>query len=185
MTLSDSELAAYRRDGYLVRERVFGEAELVKLRGAVENAVALASRQAKAGKAYCLDGKRFADVGNMTVQFEHQPGSDTLRVIEPVQHLNATLEALVRDDRVVEPVKSLLGTSAAAVWTNKLNLKRPQEGSGFGWHQDAPYWVHDCTHVGRLPNAYLAFDDAALNNGCLGIIRGSHLEGCLPGTDDG
>ncbi|MGI9323346.1 MAG: phytanoyl-CoA dioxygenase family protein, partial [Pseudomonadales bacterium] len=41
------------------------------------------------------------------------------------------------------------------------------------------------THVGRLPNAYLAFDDAALNNGCLGIIRGSHLEGCLPGTDDG
>lgn len=185
MKLSDAELAAYRRDGYLVREGVFSEGELPALRQAVEDAVALACQQALAGRTYWLDGKRFVDVGGMTVQFEPGPDSDTVRVIEPAQHLHPGLAAVVRDSRVLQPVRGLLGRDDLAVWTNKLNLKRPQEGSGFGWHQDSPYWVHDCDHVDLLPNVYLAFDDAGLDNGCLGIIRGSHTKGCLPGTDDG
>ena len=86
---------------------------------------------------------------------------------------------------MLEPVRSLLGREALAIWTNKLNLKRPREGSGFGWHQDAPYWMHDSPHPELLPNVCLAFDDADMQNGCLGVIRGSHRQGCLPGTDDG
>ena len=36
-----------------------------------------------------------------------------------------------------------------------------------------------------LPNVYLSLDDATLENGCFKVIRGSHVNGCLPGTDDG
>lgn len=183
--LSEKELADYRCNGFLIRESVFAERELVTLREAVERAVSRAFADTGAGRTYYLDKKRFVDIGAMTVQFEHEAGSETIRVIEPVQHLDPALSALVIDSRIAEPVSSIIGTPDIAVWTNKLNLKRPYEGSGFGWHQDSPYWVHDSDHVDLLPNVYLAFDDATEANGCLRVIRGSHREGCLPGIDDG
>lgn len=121
----------------------------------------------------------------MTVQFEHSPGSELVKVIEPVHELEPVFDALVDDPRIVVPMRQLVGTDRIALWTDKLNLKRPKEGSAFGWHQDSPYWVHDCGHVDRLPNVLIAFDDASVENGCFRVIRGSHRSGCLPGTADG
>lgn len=184
-SLSEEELFSYREHGYLIRTGVFAEQELQDLREVVEAAVSRAHSQTAQGNTYFLDNKRFVDVGDMTVQYEHQANSDTVRVIEPVQHLHPGLEELVFDRRIVEPVKSILGTEGVSIWTNKLNLKRGREGSGFGWHQDSPYWVHDSDHVDLLPNVYLAFDDATRENGCLKVIDRSHLKGCLPGTSDG
>ena len=182
---SEEELADYRRHGFLIREGVFPEWELVRLRDAVELAVSRAFAGTREGVTYFLDGRRFVDVGDMTVQFEHSKESETIRVIEPVQHLHPLIRALVSDARVLDPVKSILGREAVSVWTNKLNLKRGREGSGFGWHQDSPYWVHDSDDVDLLPNVYLAFDAATEANGCLRVIDGSHRKGCLPGTSDG
>jgi hypothetical protein len=183
--LSKEELESYRENGFLIRTSVFSPQELVSMCESVEDAVDEAYRQSLAGKTYHLDSKRFVDIDFMTVQFEHETGSETIRVIEPVHHLNEGLESLVEDARIVDPVRSIIGTVSISVWTNKLNLKRAKEGSGFGWHQDSPYWVHDCDHVDLLPNVYLAFDDADEGNGCLRVIRGSHKQGCLPGTDNG
>jgi len=184
-SLSEEELFTYRQHGFLIRERVFSARELTDLTASVERAVAVAHGLSTSGHAYHLDRKRFVDVGNMTVQFEHAENSETIRVIEPAHHLDAVLETLVEDSRIVDPVKSIIGVDAVSVWTNKLNLKRAGEGSGFGWHQDSPYWVHDSDHVDLLPNVYLAFDDASEENGCLRVIDKSHLHGCLPGTSDG
>lgn len=183
--LSEAELTHYRAEGFLVRPQVFIGAELEGLHEAVEAAVTAAHESTCNGRTYFLDNKRFVDVGSMTVQYEHQPDSETVRVIEPAHHLHPVLNQLVRDPRVIEPVSDIIGQSSVSIWTNKLNLKRGMEGSGFGWHQDSPYWVHDCDHVDLLPNVYLAFDDATRENGCLKVIRRSHLKGCLPGTSDG
>ena len=78
----------------------------------------------------------------------------------------------------------IVGTSGVAIWTDKINLKRPREGSGFRWHQDSPYWTHACDHVDLLPNVLVALDDASEGNGCFRVVRGSHRKGCLPGLDD-
>ena len=183
-SFNEDELAFYREHGFLVREEVFSALEVARLQASVETAVQSAYDQTGCGRRYVLDGKRFVDVGSMTVQFEHTPGSETFRVIEPVQHLHEDLENLVTDERIVEPIRSILGGDIS-VWTNKLNLKRGHEGSGFGWHQDSPYWIHDSDHVDQLPNVYVAFDDATEANGCLRVIDRSHRQGCLPGTADG
>jgi ectoine hydroxylase-related dioxygenase (phytanoyl-CoA dioxygenase family) len=78
-------------------------------------------------------------------------------------------------------MRELVGAPELALFTDKLNLKRPREGSGFRWHQDSPYWAHFCRHLDRLPNALVALDDASEENGCLRVIAGSHTRGCLPG----
>jgi len=183
--LTSDELARYQEDGFLVRERVFQPQEAAGFREAAESSAHAAALLSDGGRTYYLDGKRFVDVDDMTVQFEHSPGSDLVRVIEPVHQLDPVFDALVDDPRIVEPMRQLVGEDSIALWTDKLNLKRSREGSGFGWHQDSPYWIHDSDHVDQLPNVMIAFDDASAENGCFRVIRGSHRRGCLPGTADG
>jgi hypothetical protein len=180
--LTAAERREWQRDGFLIRRRVFDPPEVDELREAAERAAERAARAAEAGGAgYEVDGNRYCDSAEATIQFEHRPGSRTIRVIEPFHHLDERIDRLIDDPRLVEPMRDLVGAGEVSLFTDKLNLKRPREGSGFRWHQDSPYWAHLCRHLDRLPNAMLALDDASEENGCLRVIAGSHRRGCLPG----
>jgi phytanoyl-CoA hydroxylase len=184
--LTPEEWQAWREDGFFVRRQVFDAEEVAALAVAAEEVVALAVRGvARSSERYAIDGNQYAEVvvgrHQATVQLEHAPSSATLRVIEPFHALHPRFEALVDDPRIVEPMRALVGTPAVALFTDKLNLKRPREGSRFDWHQDSPYWAHFCSHLDQLPNVLLALDDADAENGCFRVIRGSHRRGMLPG----
>ena len=186
LELSPAERLAWNRDGFFLRPRAFALEEVAALALAAERVVAQAERGIEAsGERYAIDGNRYVEVEldawRSTVQLEHRTGSVTVRVIEPFHHLDAWFGRLVDDPRIVEPMRALVGSPRVALFTDKLNLKRPREGSAFGWHQDSPYWAHFCAHLDRLPNVMLALDDAGPENGCLRVIRGSHRAGPLPG----
>ena len=183
--LTSKEESSYRIDGFLVRENIFSKTEVVKINDALERAVSKALLLSKTGTIYHLDGKRFVDSDYLTVQFEPGLDSETIRVIEPAHQLDKKLKELTEDPRLVGPIQNIIGMKSISLWTDKLNLKRPREGSGFGWHQDSPYWMHDSENVDLLPNVYLSLDNATIENGCFKVIRGSHVNGCLPGTHDG
>ena len=180
--LRADERRAYEDDGFFARERAFDPVALAALRAAAERAVARAEAAVRGGgNSYAVDGNRYHEAGGSTIQFEHAPGSDTIRVIEPFHHLDACFGALIDDARLVEPMCDLIGCERVSLFTDKLNCKRPREGSGFRWHQDSPYWAHFTPDVDRLPNAMIALDDASEANGCFRVIRGSHRRGMLPG----
>ena len=185
MHITAAEQTHYHRHGYFTRTSQFTPAELDDLRSAVQRIQARIDDLARNGTTYVLDGKRFVDSNGTTIQFEHETGSQTLRVIEPAHLHDARIEALIDDERLVLPMQALVGTPELALWTVKLNIKSPRHGSGFGWHQDSPYWMHDCDHVDQLPNVMLLLDEQTENNGCFRIIPGSHAHGILPGTNDG
>jgi ectoine hydroxylase len=181
--LSGDERRAWQQDGFFIRRRCFDAGELVRLRAAAERVAqrALAAAQG-ASQSYEIDGNRYCEAAGATLQFEHRPGSETLRVIEPFHHLEPLFERLIDDPRLVAPMCDLVGSERVALFTDKLNLKRPREGSGFRWHQDSPYWAHFAPEVDRLPNVMLALDAAAEHNGCLRVVAGSHRRGLLPGS---
>jgi ectoine hydroxylase-related dioxygenase (phytanoyl-CoA dioxygenase family) len=195
--LTASEREAYRKNGYFVRESVFGRADLERLREAAEKVAAEATEAAEAkalevaverapeSDDYRIDGNRYVEAAEATVQFEHGEKSRTIRVIEPFHHLDPVFDALIEDPRLVAPLCGVLDADRIALWTDKINLKRPREGSGFRWHQDSPYWSHVCDHCDQLPNVMITLDDADRENGCFRLIPGSHREGFLPGLDDG
>ena len=195
--LTTEERARYSDQGFFARERVFAEAELEALRAAAERVVATAERasdektaaisreEARSEDDYTIDGNRYVEAADATVQFEHREGSGTIRVIEPFVHLDPVFETFVADPRLIVPLSGLLGSDPIALWTDKLNLKRPREGSGFRWHQDSPYWSHVCGHCDQLPNVMITLDDADRDNGCFRVIPGSHRAGFLPGLRDG
>ena len=182
--LSPEEASAYAEDGFFIREGVFEKAELDPMRAAAERVVAIAQAASRSGSTYHIDGNRYVDTSDSTVQFEHCDGSGTIRVIEPFHQLDPVFDRLIDDPRIVEPMRGIIGTPEVALWTDKLNLKRPLEGSRFRWHQDSPYWTHASPHVDLLPNVMLALDGASEENGCFRVVRGSHRQGCLPGIED-
>ncbi len=195
--LTPEERERYAKDGFFAREGVFTAEELEVMRAAAERVVARAERaadekaaaisRAEAASAddYRIDGNRYVEAADATVQFEHREGSRTIRVIEPFVHLDPVFDAMVGDPRLVVPLCDLLEADRVALWTDKINLKRPREGSGFRWHQDSPYWSHVCGHCDQLPNVMITLDDADRDNGCFRIVPGSHRDGFLPGLDDG
>ena len=181
--LSALERGAYAEDGFFIREGVFAEDEIDDIREAVECCAARASAAAAAGRTYQIDGNVYCEASGATIQFEHVPGTNTVRVIEPCHHLDERIDRLIDDPRLVDPIRGLLDEVEISLFTDKLNLKRPGEGSRFRWHQDSPYWAHFFSNVERLPNAMLSIDDATEVNGCLRVIRGSHRRGMLPGLE--
>ena len=197
LELTDEERRRYREDGFFARAAVFGADDLESLRAAAERVAQIAKHAAlvkrdpleradqPGGDEYRIDGNRYVDAADATVQYEHAVGSETIRVIEPFHHLDPVFEAFVADQRLVVPLCGVLESDQIALWTDKLNLKRPREGSGFRWHQDSPYWSHACSHCDQLPNVMITLDDADRANGCFRVIRGSHAKGFLPGIHDG
>ncbi len=183
LRLTAEERRAWREDGFFVRPRAFDESELEVLRRAAEGVDAASHRRIGGGRGYAIDGNRYVDVADTTIQYEHSADTDTLRVVEPFHPFDPVFERLIDDPRLVEPMRDLVGSERVALFTDKLNFKRPREGSGFRWHQDSPYWNHFCTHVDRCPNVMVALDDADEENGCLRVVRGSHRRGLLPGLE--
>jgi len=180
------ELAAFRANGYFVRERVFSAAELERLRAAVERVHARVLCESGAPGAPAIeriDGKRYQDVLGACVKWEWDEARADVRSMEPFLHLDPELDWLADDARLWAPMTGLCGAPSLALFTDKLNFKRPG-GAPFPWHQDSPYFAFECPHVDRLVSVQVYLDDASEENGCLWMIPGSHRLGRLPGQSE-
>ena len=67
--------------------------------------------------------------------------TDVVHGVEPCAHLSPALDRWAHDPRFLEPMCDFVGSDAPILFTEKLNLKRPQRGGVNPLHQDYPYWV--------------------------------------------
>ena len=179
------ERAAYERDGYIVRERVFSQAETDELRDLAEMVIAgvvdHAQRPDAGPELKMADGHRLQFSSHTVIQWEWADGSRAVRLIEPFTHLHPRFAPLWSERRLVEPMQDALGVPAVAPYTCKLNLKRPREGSQFPWHQDYTYWyAFTPTTAHEIATAIVFLDDATADNGAIRVLPGSHRQGPAP-----
>src|ERR1039457_3061203 len=85
---------------------------------------------------------------------------------------------LLTHARIVACVKDLLGENVIA-WGSHFFCKMPGDGKRVSWHQDASYWP---LTPSKAVTAWLAIDDAAVENACMRYIPGTHLFGHLTYT---
>jgi ectoine hydroxylase-related dioxygenase (phytanoyl-CoA dioxygenase family) len=182
--LNEAAISHYREDGYCVIESVFDVNEVAAVNQEISAIESRMIAAAATGVEYHLDGKRFVDVGVHTLQFELPPNESRLRVLEPAHSLSPILLELISDRRILDPIRQILNTNRVSLWTDKVNFKCPG-GTGFGWHQDAPYWMHTAEDLNCLPNVMITLDDVTVDNGAFRVIRGSHLAGNRTSKDDG
>jgi ectoine hydroxylase-related dioxygenase (phytanoyl-CoA dioxygenase family) len=82
-----------------------------------------------------------------------------------------------RSIRIVEAVELMLG-GRAAHYHSKLMHKAPKTGGAWEWHQDYGYWYKKNGFLfPAMLSVVTALTPSTKENGCLQMIRGSHLMG--------
>ena len=85
---------------------------------------------------------------------------------------------LATHPRVLDAVEAVLGPDVMLLASNFF-CKYPAEERGerfVAWHQDVTYWGLE---PARAITAWIAIDDADVENGCMSVIPGSHRLGVL------
>ena len=85
---------------------------------------------------------------------------------------------ILTDRRIVDRIKDLLGEDVVA-WGSHFFCKMPGDGKRVSWHQDSSYWP---LTPSKAVTAWLAIDDASVENACMRFIPGSHHLGHLTYT---
>src|SRR4051812_11753231 len=85
---------------------------------------------------------------------------------------------LLTDPRIVSYVKDLLGNDVIG-WGSHFFCKMPGDGKRVSWHQDASYWP---LTPSKTVTAWLAIDDASVENACMRFLPKSHWFGHLTYT---
>ena len=163
-------------DGYVVREAVFTTAEVAEMVDACERLVddlvrGREGNRLKAG-SYVFDPDFDRDV---IIKWEGD--TDAVHGVEPCAHLSPALDRWAHDPRFLEPMADVVGSAAPILFTEKLNLKRPEVGGHNPLHQDYPYWVGVAQDPARVATSMLFLDEARLDNACLRVVPGSHVSG--------
>jgi non-haem Fe2+, alpha-ketoglutarate-dependent halogenase len=82
---------------------------------------------------------------------------------------------LLTDPRMVAVVKDILGDDVVG-WGAQFFCKMPGDNKIISWHQDASFWP---LSPSKTVTAWLAIDDADIENACMRFVGGSHRLGHL------
>src|SRR6266571_1646266 len=116
-----------------------------------------------------------------TVILEYDPEAAAYSVTVPAlpgcTSMGATVEEAAANPRLMKLLDQLIEPDHRMVQDMAL-LKPPFHGSEKPWHQDTAYF--DWTPLGGILGTWIALDEATVENGCMQVIPGSHLDGPAP-----
>jgi len=151
---SVEELERYAEDGYVFARGLFSAEEIALLRETAREDHAM--DQAASSRD---DGTGHA----VRLSLWNHPGEGIYGMF-------------ARCRRVVDSVEQLLGEEVYH-YHSKMILKDARVGGAWAWHQDYGYWYQNGLLFPRLCSVMIAVDRATRENGCLEVLKGSHLMG--------
>lgn len=155
--LTQEEVQAYHRDGYVIVKSFLKQQEVDKL-----HKIAI-SDEAVTTNAIDLND----NAGKKTkLTLWYKPGNDAYGL-------------LTKSERMVKNVDILMeGKSEVCHFHSKLMQKEPRVGGAWEWHQDYGYWYkNEFLFPDQMISVMVAITEANRSNGCLQVIRGSHKMG--------
>jgi ectoine hydroxylase-related dioxygenase (phytanoyl-CoA dioxygenase family) len=157
--LTDRQIEAWRRDGYLVIPRLIQGEQLAELRALADRIVAEARGTTESDELYDLEAS-------------HSASLPRVRRLKPaIFKRYAFFHGLVRDPKITAILAQLLGPNIRQ-HGGKLNMKSAGYGSAVEWHQDWAFYPHTNDDV-LATGIYL--DDCDQDNGPLMVLPGTHL----------
>ncbi len=149
--LSDAQIAAFGRDGYLLIPSL--------LDGEETQLVLSAARSDAEMRRHAM---QIADAQGRSTSLSlwNHPGDDIYGMV-------------ARSHRVVDAMEQLLGGEVYH-YHSKLSAKEPKVGGAWEWHQDYGYWYQNGCLWPEMASVFIALDEATRENGCLQVIKGSH-----------
>lgn len=108
----------------------------------------------------------------------HNMGTPQQQVwqIVNIWQVSEPFAALMRHPQIVEAAAQLTDARELYIWHDQIQYKPAATGGANWWHQDSIYWpVH--REKDQQLTAWVALDDADIDNGCMWMIPGSHRWG--------
>ncbi len=102
------------------------------------------------------------------------PRLDTIRKMTRLAYHDELFESVARKTEIVDVVEQLLGPNIK-LYGDQLMMKPRFHGTVTDWHQDCPAWPFFLPQ--QAVSAWVALDDATVDNGCMTLIPGSHKWG--------
>lgn len=152
--MTKEQIAAFHRDGYVIVEDLFNEEEVAAIRE-----FARADRDIEES----AKSKRDGEGGITKIRLWNEAGDDVYGVV-------------ARLERIVKPMQQLLGDEVY-YYHSKMNFKEPFVGGAWAWHQDYGYWYNNGCLWPDMGSCLISIDPATKENGCLQVIKQSHLLG--------
>jgi phytanoyl-CoA hydroxylase len=154
--LSETQIAAYRRDGFVVVPDVLSPAEVAELRAVTDEFVRSSAKIAANDEIYDLEDS-------------HSAAEPRVRRIKAPHAHHEAYKRASRHPGIVSLLEQLWGS--VRYDTGKLNLKSAGYGAPIEWHQDWAFYPHtndDLAAVGIM------LDDFTMENGPMMVVPGSH-----------
>ncbi len=163
--LTNEQIEAYQRDGFIILHDFLSSEELKIMRKAVDNAVA--NRK----------GRKFPHSDIITGQDDgiNAEAAYFGKVFDQIINLwqtDETVKELILDRRIGKMATQLAGVDGIRVWHDQSLVKQPW-ANATAWHVDTPFWSF--THREAL-SIWIALEDVTIENGCLWFMPGSHRD---------
>ena len=156
----DSKLQSdYHASGYVLLREFFSKEEVDLLRETAKRDKALDQHSF---------GRKDGEGGTVRLSLWNHPGQ-------------GIYGAFARCDRMVDAAEVLLADEPYH-YHSKMIMKDARVGGAWTWHQDYGYWYQNGVLTPNLVSAFIAVDPATKQNGCLQVIKGSHLCGRIEHT---
>ncbi|MEV0281348.1 phytanoyl-CoA dioxygenase family protein [Streptomyces sp. NPDC050610] len=161
MRLNQEQVDRYHEDGFLTVESALDRGEIECLRAAFARDCEVPGPQ------------RIAE-----------DNGDDVRALYASHQRQPEFASLVRDPRLLAPVKQLL-TEQVYIYQFKINAKPAFGGEKWSWHQDYVAWrVADNLPAPRQVNIGIFLDDVDEFNGPVIYLPGSHRSGLVRDSRD-
>ena len=162
--------ARYDRDGFLVVESLFTDAELHGVRQRIDALIADPDSRPEG-----------VGVGREGDTSPETKGTGAVRGASFLVRFDPFFQDFARTAKLLDHARGVLGASRIKVFRDQA-LFKPPHGQAKPLHQDQSYFLVD--PVDDLVTAWIALDEATLDNGCMTYVPGSHRHGILPITPD-
>ena len=172
MVLTAEQKEFFAEHGYLRYGRVLSDDELAALRQ--RSADIVEGRLEHMPARYIQRERQFRGDDDT----DDVPVLDRTRKMTHLAYFDDLFESMARKPEIVDVIEDLLGPNIK-LYHDQLMMKPRFHGTVTDWHQDSPAWPWLIPQM--AVSAWVALDDATVENGCMTVIPGSHKWGPVPG----
>jgi phytanoyl-CoA hydroxylase len=159
--LSTEQTASYRDNGFLVAPGLITPAEVERLKAETTR--------------FCRGAYDVPGIEPSPPDETDQEALAKYLCIHQPHKVSAVMEAFVRHPKVAEALTQIIGPNVKCM--QSMLFIKPPGFPGQAYHQDERYIP---TEDRSLTGAWIALDDATVENGCLWVIPGTHKEEIYP-----
>jgi phytanoyl-CoA hydroxylase len=170
--LTAEDVACYREQGYLAMEGLLAADEVEAAKAALSELIARDDLRARGVQVQIEPFYREGQVDERVTDPEL-----TIRKVWLFAGVSPVLAEIAANPKLVAVLDQLIGPGHRMIQDMAL-IKPPFHGSEKPWHQDTAYF--DWTPLGGVIGVWIALDEATVENGCMQVVPGSHLDGPVP-----